>query len=783
MIENPMNGQPPISNDSELSIRDYIVILRLHYKKIILFTMAGILFGLYQVNTLPPSYTATATVVVREKPGASMIMDLTGSRERNRVTSEIQLIKSRSVAKATIEAIWPHKKNNLALFGSYPFYPRGHRLRILIKEIVTLGLYDPKSHGPTKYDVDYSDEIGERFAGSLISHVKVNHRQGTDIIDISYTSVWPHEAQLFVNTMAEVYQKLDIQWSGEHAVNSVDFLKALVETQEIKLWESEKALTVFKKQERMYDLDGNAIAITGQVSTIESEIYNASAEINIRNEKYSLLKSKLSQDEKVLAEQLMNNINVQVLSLRNEISKLESNLIQNIAQYGEKHGAVTEQNVKLSSLKKQLNTKVKELTAMGITVQDPLQSRHDIVSELITLDSEITGLKLRKIESEKLLSVYIEKLNRLPERQLEFSKLLRNNTVLNQNYSLLRQKLEEAKINVASQVGKVQIVDHARLPGKSGQNNNRIMLMGFVFGMGAGIALAFFLEFLDNTVKSIDDIVRHNLVVLGIIPSIGEPVRKKKKTIFGHKRKLSSGGASSRGLRRRLMTREDPKSPVSEAYRSLRTNLLYSSTKKEPKSLLISSAGPGEGKTTTVANLAITYANLGKKTLLVDTDLRRPVVHKVFDLNREPGVTTYLSSATDDYKSLVQDSKIENLDIITSGIIPPNPSELLGSARMTQFVKELENNWDIVLFDSPPLVAVTDATMISKEIDQIIMVVKVGQTDKKAFTHTLSNLRNVHAPLGGIIMNAVTHKNSYGSYYYYYQYYHYYGSDSDSKKA
>ena len=209
--------------------------------------------------------------------------------------------------------------------------------------------------------------------------------------------------------------------------------------------------------------------------------------------------------------------------------------------------------------------------------------------------------------------------------------------------------------------------------------------------------------------------------------------------------------------------------------------MLYSTSKKNLKSILVSSAGPGEGKTTTVANLAITYANLGKKTLLVDTDLRRPVVHKVFDLERDPGITTYLSSATDDYANLIQTSEISNLSIITAGSIPPNPSELLGSKRMTKLVKQLENDWDMVLFDSPPMIAVTDATMISKEIDQVVLIVKVGQTDKKAFHHTINNLRNINAPLGGIIMNAVTSKSSYGSYYYYYyQYYHYYGSEKES---
>ena len=209
--------------------------------------------------------------------------------------------------------------------------------------------------------------------------------------------------------------------------------------------------------------------------------------------------------------------------------------------------------------------------------------------------------------------------------------------------------------------------------------------------------------------------------MLGIIPAINEGAKEQSENrIFS---KFRANTKSSSGLKRRLITREDPKSPVSEAYRSLRTNFLYSSD-KEIKSILVSSAGPGEGKTTTVANLAITYANLGKKTLLVDTDLRRPVVHKVFNFARDNGVTNYLSSQTDNYTELVKETEIENLSVITSGIIPPNPSEMLGSKRMMKLVKLLEADWDMVLFDSPPLVAVTDANMISKEIDQIVLIVK-----------------------------------------------------------
>ena len=202
-MENNSNhqpmGQPSYNQANELSIRDYLFIIRFHYKKVLLLTIIGLGLGIYSILTKPPSYRATATVVIQEKPGAGMIMDLTGNRDRNRITNEIQLIKSRSVAKDAIKEIWPHKKNNLALFGSYPFYPRGRRARLMVKEIMTLGLYDPISDVPLHYNDEYSDQIGERFAGSIIDRLSISTRNETNIIDISYTSVWPEEAKLIVN--------------------------------------------------------------------------------------------------------------------------------------------------------------------------------------------------------------------------------------------------------------------------------------------------------------------------------------------------------------------------------------------------------------------------------------------------------------------------------------------------------------------------------------------------------------------------------------------------------
>jgi len=164
---------------------------------------------------------------------------------------------------------------------------------------------------------------------------------------------------------------------------------------------------------------------------------------------------------------------------------------------------------------------------------------------------------------------------------------------------------------------------------------------------------------------------------------------------------------------------------------------------------------------------------------LVDADLRRPVIHKVFNLNIEPGVTHYLTGFPRDIHPLIRQTEIKNLQVITAGATPPDPSVLFSSNRMREFIKSLEIGWDIILFDAPPAVAVTDASLLAKDINQFIIVVKSGQTDKFAFGRTIQMLKSVNASIAGAIMNAVSPKTSYESYHYYNEYYHYYGKDTN----
>ena len=761
-----------------MSAADYIGIFRVHYKKVIWFSIFGILVSSYITFTEHPIYKSTSTVLIKERPGSAMVMNF-GSLSEDKMNNATQLIKSRKVAKEVIKRLWNSEhRNSLSLFETRKYYPRGERVRRALKELMTFGIYDPNNETESFYNTDYNDEVGDKFSNKIINNTKLKRQKNADIIEITFTSVFPNEARKIADMIALVYKDFEKAIGNEDAKLTVKFLEELVQKQEEELSIAEQAIKDYKIENNMYDLDGNATQITSQISTIESELYNTLSEINIRNEKIAFFKSKLSEDQKDLASILSSDINAHLIVLRSEITQLESQLIQNNILYGKNHVAVIELEGKLIALKSQLNDKVELLIAKGITVSDPLVARDETITSLLSLESEIFSLELKMEETRKLRDIYNEKLIELPDKQLEFARLGRDEAVLTQNYTLLRQKLEEAKIKLISQSGKVQLLDSARKPKNPVTPNHRKdILQGLIFSIILSIVFILALEFFDNSVRTMKDIEDLGLTVLGIIPAI----TSENGQVPNAMQKLFPKGRnnSRKNLKRRLITREDPRSPVSEAYRSLRTSMLYTDIDQETKSILVSSAGPGEGKTTTVANMAITYANLGKKTLLIDTDLRRPVVHKIFNLDKDPGITDYLAGSVNDFNSLVKSTDINDLHAVTSGIIPPNPSELLGSDKMAKLVKNLEDEWDILLFDSPPLVAVTDATMISKEIDKIVIVVKVGQTDKRAFEHTIRALENVQAPLGGIVLNAVTHKNSYGSYYYYYQYYHYYGSTKE----
>ncbi len=284
------------------------------------------------------------------------------------------------------------------------------------------------------------------------------------------------------------------------------------------------------------------------------------------------------------------------------------------------------------------------------------------------------------------------------------------------------------------------------------------VLIGLLLGIGAAVLV----ENLDDSVKTPEEVVDMGLVALGTIPRIRE----------------------GREAQSRLVTHGDPRSPVAEAYRSLRTNIAFARAQSELRVIVLTSPGPSDGKSTTVANLAITFAQQGQRTLLIDADLRRAVLDKLFEVERSPGLTDVLvgqAALTD----VVRETEVPNLTVLGSGHFPPNPSELLGSTSMRSVLEQARQLYDVVLLDSPPLLAVTDAAVLSTIADGTILIVRMGTTAKSAVRRAKSQLEAVRAPLLGTVLNAVDFRQGAfgGSYGYYYYYYYYSGQENGRNGA
>jgi tyrosine-protein kinase Etk/Wzc len=431
-------------------------------------------------------------------------------------------------------------------------------------------------------------------------------------------------------------------------------------------------------------------------------------------------------------------------------------------------------NAFLSELAKKLNDLEFQRSALRRTYTE----RHP---DVVAFDTQIRELKGRLIQEteatvralrdrERLVAGTIgqfeAELKRRPE-DLDVIDILRTSKVTEELYGFFLKKQEEARIAVASQVGDAQVIDRALPPGRPIlPNTSRNHLMGALLGLGLGLGLAFVRDRLDRSVRSVEDLEKRvGLPVFGTIPAIG-----------GAQAKGMRRGAHSRSLYP-LLVRIEQGSPALEAYRSLRTNIQFAVPEVQPKSFLFTSPGPGEGKSLTAANLAIALAEMGGRILLVDADLRKPVLHGLFRAPRDAGLTDLLVGEFD-WRYRVRPTEVPNLDLLPGGPIPPNPSAILGSNRMKAFLNEVGQHYDAILIDSPPVLPFTDASVLGSMVDGVFLVARAGVTTPEALFRARTLLQAVNARVLGAVLNAVRPEDSIGKYgYYRYRYYyHYYGS-------
>jgi len=381
--------------------------------------------------------------------------------------------------------------------------------------------------------------------------------------------------------------------------------------------------------------------------------------------------------------------------------------------------------------------------------------------------------------------------NSLNTKLVEYSLLRRDYETNQQLYEGLLQRLKEAGISSGLRSSNIHVVDRARPPMNPVRPRKSLnMMLSLVVGLALGCALAMFNEYLDNSVKIPEDVEQLvNLPVLGIIPAVASVM-----AAYPSRRKPLPRAAAPTGTTSDLATVAQPQSVVSEAYRALRTSILLSTSRHAPQLILISSGQPREGKTTTALNLAITLAQRGDRVVLIDTDLRRPRIHRSFQMQNDRGLSTFLTTQAPIEELARPVRQVPNLFVIPSGPTPPNPAELLSSEPLEALFAELRRHFDFIVLDSPPAISVADSMILAAHADGVMLVVHGGVTTRETLKHTTKLMNSVNARILGIVLNNVDVRSVDYKYYYsnyYGDYYRHmldgegyaYGHDSDELRG
>jgi len=758
---------------------------------------------LYYTMRMKPVYEAYTTVRI-ENIGVqgTILSDLASLQRGNPIETEIEVIKSRSLSEEVVTALNLNfslsgmsrdlnaELREVILSSEFPYgnymieiVSESGRFRLEGPDGRTLGngsigenfvtnglsfklLSDSFQKGDT---VRFSIADPVRAAGRIQAATTVGPVKGANIIRISTRNTSPVLAARIANELANQYLRQNLAYARGEARSAREFIEEQLAVAADTLRDAEQKLKEYKEKTKLILLDEDAKESIQTLAKFEADLEEAKMARREDERRLSLLRSQLTGEGafakyKSVAASPTVSSNPVVARLKSRLSDLEIRRAQLLKEYTELHPDVVEAENEIETVKEELAKSTRQVLETGPSATDLVYQ--SIVSGIIEAETQMSALGARISALGEVIESYSARLEDLPQKEITLARLTRRKEVGEKVYTMLLTKLEEARISEAMKVGNIRIVDNAVAPERPIlPKKKRTTMLGALGGLIIGIGLALFLEYLDTSLKTGEEIEKDlKLSFLGSIPSVR-----------GEKRAASRDGGGP--LASLLITHFEPRSLIAEAYRTVRTNLQYVQFDRRCRTVLFTSPLPEEGKSTSLANISITLSQLGLKTLIVDSDLRRPVQHSMFGVERSPGLTGLLMNEAGLDRVIVR-TEHENLFLLPAGPIPPNPSELLGSERMTRLLDELSKRFEYVLFDSPPVLAVTDAAVLSGKADGVVLVVRSEKTDRRAAAQAARLLKNARARLLGAILNDVKT----GNYSYHYRsYYHYYGDEKPTR--
>ncbi|MBU3935910.1 MAG: polysaccharide biosynthesis tyrosine autokinase [Proteobacteria bacterium] len=711
--------------DQEIHLRDYYHVIKKRKQVVGLF--AAITFCLVFLVTfaVTPLYEADTQVLIEKNKETDLtVAGGMLNYDPEFLQTQFEIIKSNNVVYRVID--------QLKLDTKY----RGYFLKDEKEGLLTASLDSVKAFFSSSTDSNEAVALqgkeqtdADRIAEIIQEELNTKPLRNTKIVSVTYRNPNPIMSSMVVNALVDSYmaELLEIKM---HASNySLQWMTTKAEEERKKLQKSEMTLQKYRQENNIVTVENKQVVVPGKLAEFSIQLSKAQALRKEHENLYNQIQGLASSPSTIESLPLFAN-NLALQRIRDQMLVADQKITELSSKYGSKHPLM-----------------IKALADLDILSQEKAREIKRIVE---TSKNQYILARSQEHNIEKLLDETKQEMLNLNEKMIQYDIMQRESETNRVLYDSLMKNIKQQGATEQSQMLNVWVVKKAQIPeNPATPNKKRNILLGLVLGLFGGIGCAFFIEYLDNTVKSSEEVERRFKVpVLGVVGQVDDKNKSIETIII-----------------------EDPRSPTAECYKSIRSSLMLSSPEHPPKTLLITSVEPQEGKTSTSLNIARTLAQTGSKVLLLDCDMRKPRLHTILRISNRVGLSSFLSGNTD--KEIVAKLEENNLTVIPSGPIPPNPSELLGSERMANLLQGLAKKFDYIILDTPPIMSVTDSQVLSHLVAGVVMVTRAGKTNYEMLGKGLKMLQSIHAPLLGIVINGMSEKIS-GDYYYggyYKQYY------------
>lgn len=786
------------SFDERRSIREYfnVVYKRLPYiLALTILTTAIVAFYMYRQ---PSIYSATTEMIIEAKKPAvqtTQAVNINLGNDQTYYNTQLRLLKNPELMKDVVVRLGLHNDPNL-LEGQQ----RG--ISETIQSIFTVGDKPPAENNALPVITSENDDSNrveqsslnpqeklrvERYAANLVGNMEVEQTERTNLVTITVTNMKPALAAKVANTVAALFIEQDADRSTRGAEEAYKELSSSIEDLKTTIAGQEVDYISFRKDNNISVGEGAITELAaGRLGAISTQLLEATNERSRLEATYNAARRSdtpyglsngagggVASELRQRNEERVSRLNEQLRVIDKEIADLEVNKKELLVKYTDDYYKVKVITAKIDKLNEFRAKTETDTRTQNNSSKD--RAEKEVQSDIVKgLEAQFQTARRREAE---LNAAYQNELNSANEDGIAETRLTTLKREIETNRQLLdtyiqRQKEQELTIQ-SSRPDNIKISSSAITPiSPVGPQRNRNIIVALLVSLIGGVGLSFLLNYLDDSIKSSDDIGKSlGLPTLALIPHHSTLDKKKRNQLS-----VGDNGLPSTSL----IALEDTRSAMAEAYRHLRTSLLFSSAGKPPATILVTSSQPSEGKTTTAINTAITLAQSGAEVVLIDCDLRRPRLHSHFNMENSHGLTNYISGERNTENLLKEFPALPNLKVITSGPIPPNPAELLSSNELKHLLQFLKGNFKHIVIDSPPAISFTDAAILATLVDGVVLVAMAGKSSIHLMRRFKQRLANMGARIYGVVLNGIKPNSvEYGYYGYGYTYSYYDTPDDD----